>query len=106
MEPPILSIREKKIYESVNNYFKDVDDDILKTIVLYTALNKTEEEKDAICEVLKRKKEEDEKYIQQFELVIDKDTPNAEKVIQLIQPEEVPLPEEKYTDNIEKHGDD
>jgi len=103
----VLSIREKKIREQVDNFFRGVDDDILKTIVLYTALGKSEEEKDAMCEVLRKKKEEDAKYAEQFEIVLDKDTP--EEIVKLINPDNIEVINDqpiKCADCIEEHGDD
>lgn len=128
----ILSIREKKIKESLDIFFKGVDDDVLKTVMLYTALGKSEEEKDAICEVLRKKREDDMKYIEQFEIVVDKDHP--EGILNVVNPKDVTeiniidseklnlaYPEDikkiqmepeyeltetkKYKDNIEEDGD-
>lgn len=64
----ILSIREKKIRESLDMLFSGLDDETLKSVMLYTALGKSEEEKDALCEMIKRKNEEDAKYLEKFEL--------------------------------------
>ena len=83
----ILSIREKKIKESLETLFAGLDDDVLKTVMLYTALGKSEEEKDAICEQIRKKKEADMEYIQKFEITIDKDTP--EEILKLINPKDV-----------------
>jgi len=58
----MLSHREKKIRESIDLMFQGLDDEVLKTVILYTALGKSEEEKDAICEEIKRKQQEDMEF--------------------------------------------
>lgn len=63
-----LSIREKKIRESLDVLFSGLDDETLKSVLLYTALGKSEEEKDELCERIRRKNEEDAKYLEKFEL--------------------------------------
>lgn len=88
------SLREKNIKKSIDMMFKGMDDDVLKTVVLYTALCKSEEEKDAICEEIKKKKEEDLAYFnQKFEIEVNKD--NAEEVLKLINPECIIKPSEE-----------
>ena len=63
------SFKEKKITATIEKLFEGLDDDILKTVVLYTALGKSEEEKDAICEQIRKKQEEDMKYfMEKFEI--------------------------------------
>lgn len=80
------SFKDKHIRESVERYFTGVDDDILKSIVLYTALGKSDEEKDALCEQINKKREEDLKFFKEkFEIEINKDTP--EEVLKEITPE-------------------
>ena len=70
----MLSQREKKIREAVDFMFQGMDDDVLKTVILYTSLGKSEEEKDKICEAIRQKNEEDLKYYtEKFEIVVDKD---------------------------------
>lgn len=82
----MLSLREKKIKESVELMFQGLDDDVLKTVVMYSALCKSEEEKDAICEEIRKKNEEDLAYFtQRYEIEINKD--NAEEVLKLIMPD-------------------
>lgn len=106
------TFREKNIRESVERYFKGVDDDILKSIVMYTALGKSEEEKDALCEQINKKREEDLKYFQEkFEIEISKDTP--EEVLKEIN-QDIFIPgyhdlTENKSDNIiieSEHGND
>lgn len=120
----ILSIREKKIKDSLEMLFNGLDDDVLKTVILYTALGKTEEEKDAVCEKIRKKREEDLEYIRSFEIEINKDT--HPDILKLVNPEvnitdvveecgdikrvcmtpEYELTEqEKSLDNIEEHGE-
>ena len=82
----MLSHREKKIRESIDLMFQGLDDDVLKTVILYTALGKSEEEKDAMCELIKKKQQEDmEFYNKKFEIEITKE--NQEEVLKLINPE-------------------
>ena len=65
----MLSRREKSIIQSVELMFQGMDDDALKEIILATALQKSEEEKERIIEDIKKKKEEDMKYFnEKFEL--------------------------------------
>lgn len=119
-----LSIKEKKIRDSIDLMFTGLDDDVLKTIILYNALGKSEEEKDAVCEQIRKKKEEDLEYIRSFEIEINKDT--HPDILKLVNPEinitdvveecgdikrvcmtpEYELTEqEKSLDNIEEHGE-
>lgn len=104
----MLSHREKKIRESIDLMFKGLDDDVLKTVILYTALGKSEEEKDAICEEIKRKKEEDMEFFnKKFEIELTKE--NSEEVLKLMNPECLinitdVVPNEKSNDNIESDG--
>jgi len=82
----MLSHREKKIRESIDLMFQGLDDEVLKTVILYTALGKSEEEKDAMCEEIKRKQREDmEFYTRKFEVEITKE--NSEEVLKLMNPE-------------------
>jgi hypothetical protein len=82
----MLSHREKKIRESIDLMFQGLDDDVLKTVILYTALGKSEEEKDAMCELIKKKQQEDmEFYNNKFEIELTKE--NSEEVLKLINPE-------------------
>jgi hypothetical protein len=65
----MLSRREKSIIQSVELMFSGLDDDALKEVILATALQKSEEEKERIIEDIKKKKEEDMKYFnEKFEL--------------------------------------
>ena len=104
----MLSHREKKIRESIDLMFQGLDDEVLKTVILYTALGKTEEEKDAMCEEIKRKQQEDmEFYNRKFEIEITKE--NSEEVLKLINPECLinitdVVENEKSNDNIEIDG--
>lgn len=104
----MLSHREKKIRESIDAMFQGLDDDVLKTVILYTALGKSEEEKDAMCELIKKKQQEDmEFYNNKFEIEITKE--NQEEVLKLINPECLinitdVVENEKSNDNIEIDG--
>lgn len=83
----ILSHREKKLRESLDIMFAGLDDDVLKTVIFYTAKGASEEEKDKICEQLKQKQEEDLKYFsEKMEIRIDHTVPE-EVVQQLMNPE-------------------
>jgi hypothetical protein len=100
----MLSNREKKIRQSIELMFSGLDDDVLKTVMLYTALGKTEAEKDAMCEEIKRKQEEDMQYYNsKFEIELTKE--NSEEVLKLINPAcliELTDVVEKSNDNIEE----
>jgi len=104
----MLSHREKKIRESIDLMFQGLDDDVLKTVILYTALGKSEEEKDAMCELIKKKQQEDmEFYNNKFEIELTKE--NQEEVLKLINPECLinitdVVENEKSNDNIEIDG--
>lgn len=64
-----ISRRERSIRESVESMFRGLDgDDLLKNIILYNALGKSEEEKDAMLDAWKRKQEEDKGYLEQFQI--------------------------------------
>lgn len=103
----MLSNREKKIRESIEIMFSGLDDDVLKTVMLYTALGKSEAEKDAMCEEIKRKQEEDMQYYNsKFEIEITKE--NSEEVLKLINPEcliEMENIKIELTDVVEKSHD-
>lgn len=107
----MLSLREKNIRASVDLMFQGLDDDVLKNIILYTALEKSEEEKDKLCEEIKKAKEEDLKYYyEKFEVKVDNETP--EEILKLINPEikidangNVITHLEKSSDNIETNGE-
>jgi hypothetical protein len=120
----ILSIREKKIKDSLEMLFSGMDDEVLKTVILYTALGKSDEEKDAVCEQIRKKKDEDLEYINSFEIEINKDThPDILKLVNpqvnitdvveecgdikrvCMSPEYELTEEEKSLDNIEEHGE-
>lgn len=60
--------REKKIRESLDMLFKGMDDDVLKTVIFYTATGKSEEEKEYAIEQLKRMREEEEARFRAFEI--------------------------------------
>jgi hypothetical protein len=72
----MLSQREKNIIKSIDLMFQGMDDDVLKEIVLATTLQKSEEEKEKIVEMIKKKQKEDLEYIKdKFEIEITKDEP-------------------------------
>lgn len=98
----MLSLKEKNIRASVDLMFQGLDDDVLKNIILYTALEKSEEEKDKLCEEIKKAKEQDMEYFnQKFEIIVDKNTP--QEVLSLLNPE-AQINLEKSPDNIESNG--
>lgn len=105
----ILSHREKKIKQAVDVMFAGLDDDVLKTVVYCTSMNMSEEEKDRICEQIRKKKEDDEQYFREkFEIVVDANT--GQEVLRLINPEptiEITDVTEKCEHNIEEenHGE-
>lgn len=81
----MFSHREKKIRETLELMFAGMDDDVLKTVILATSLGKSEEEKDAICEEIRKKQEEDAKFFtEKFEIELTKE--NSEEVLKLINP--------------------
>lgn len=69
------SIKEKKIKKALEVMFAGMDDDVLKTVILYTSTGKSEEEIDKVCEEIRKKKEEDMEYIKAFEITVDKENP-------------------------------
>lgn len=72
----MLSIREKNIIASIDLMFKGMDNPELKAVMLACALGKTEEEKDRICEEIRKKKEDDHRYYtDKFEVVCDESNP-------------------------------
>jgi len=71
-----LSQREKQILRSIDLMFQGMDDDALKEIILATTLNKSEEAKQHIIENIKRKNDEDLKYInEKFQIEINSEEP-------------------------------
>lgn len=81
----MFSHREKKIRETLELMFSGMDDDVLKTVILATSLGKSEEEKDAICEEIRKKNEEDAQFFtEKYEIELTKE--NAEEVLKLINP--------------------
>jgi len=80
-----ISKRERLIRESVESMFRGLDgDELLKNIILYNALGKSEEEKAAMLEAWKRKQEEDAEYLAHFEI-----TDVAETVPEVFMPSEL-----------------
>jgi len=72
----MLSQREKQILRSIDLMFQGMDDDALKEIILATTLNKSEEAKQHIIENIKRKNDEDLKYInEKFQIEINSEEP-------------------------------
>jgi hypothetical protein len=65
----MLSQREKKIIKGIDLMFQGMEDDELKEIVLASSLQKADEEKERIIELITKKKEEDAKYFnEKFEV--------------------------------------
>jgi len=90
----MMSKREKHIRKSIDLLFTGMDDDALKQIVLACSLGYSEEEKERVCEELRKVNEENLSDItKRFELVAD----------QVVEPEPaVEVSEEKESDvNIE-----
>ncbi len=74
----MLSKKEQKITKSVEFMFQGLEDDPLKEIILAIALNKTQEEKDAIAEQIRLKNEEDyAERLKLFEVKCDIENPTA-----------------------------
>lgn len=72
----LLSQREKNIIRSIDMMFKGLDDDVLKEVILATALQKPEEEKEKIIEAINRKQNTDLKEInEKFQITIDNTEP-------------------------------
>ena len=72
----MLSQREKAVMKGVDLLFQGMEDDALKEIVLANALQKSEDEKERILEIIRQKKSEDIKYInEKFEIEIGRDDP-------------------------------
>lgn len=72
----MLSHREKNIIRSIDLMFQGMDDDVLKEVILATSLQKSEEEKERILEIIKEKKREDTKYFEdKFQIKIDNTEP-------------------------------
>jgi hypothetical protein len=72
----MLSQREKSMLRSIDLMFQGMDDDVLKEVILATALQKPEEEKEKIIESIKRKKALDMADIEEkFEIKIDNTEP-------------------------------
>jgi hypothetical protein len=74
----MLSKKEKRITKNVELMFQGLEDDPLKEIILAVALNKTQEEKDAIAEQIRLKNEEDyAERLKLFEVKCDIENPTA-----------------------------
>jgi len=72
----MLSQREKNIIRSIDMMFSGMDDDVLKEVLLATALQKPEEEKEKLAEAIKRKQQIDLQDIEQkYEIKIDNTEP-------------------------------
>lgn len=72
----MLSKREKNIIRTIDMMFKGLEDDALKEIVLATALEKPEREKEKIIQNINKKNSEDLAYIKEkFEIEIDNTSP-------------------------------
>jgi len=92
----MLSRREKSIKASIDLMFKGLDHDELKEIILATALEKSEEEKEELVENIKKKQKQDLEYInEKFEIIIDKDNPYQNLVLDQSQPLEIQEEEEE-----------
>ena len=67
----MISRREKKLRETMDFFFTGLEDDQLKEILLAIALEKSQEEKDALVEEMRRQNEIDyNHYIERYELVV------------------------------------
>jgi hypothetical protein len=85
----MLSRREKSIKASIDLMFKGLDHDELKEIILATALEKSEEEKEELVENIKKKQKQDLEYInEKFEIIIDKDNPYQTQPLEIQEEEE------------------
>jgi hypothetical protein len=72
----LLSQREKNMIRSIDLMFKGLDDDVLKEVILATALQKSEEEKEKIIEAIKTKHKQDLQDIEdKFQIRIDNTEP-------------------------------
>lgn len=72
----MLSRREKNIIKGIDLMFQGMDDDELKEIILASSLQKADEEKERIIELINKKKEQDMKDIQEkFEIEINNTEP-------------------------------
>jgi hypothetical protein len=72
----LLSQREKNIVRSIDAMFQGMDDDVLKEIILATALQKSEQEKEKIIEAIRQKNEKDLQDIEEkFQIHIDSSEP-------------------------------
>ena len=72
----MLSQKEKSVMKGVDLLFQGMEDDALKEIVLANALQKSEDEKERILEIIRQKKTDDVKYInEKFEIEINRDDP-------------------------------
>jgi hypothetical protein len=72
----MLSHREKNILRSIDMMFRGMDDEVLKEVILATSLQKSEEEKERIIDIIKEKQKEDMKYFnEKFEIEINNTEP-------------------------------
>jgi hypothetical protein len=72
----LLTQREKNMIRSIDLMFQGLDDDVLKEVILATALQKPEEEKEKIIEAIKRKQNADLQEInEKFQITIDNTEP-------------------------------
>lgn len=72
----MLSQREKNIIRSIDMMFSGMDDDVLKEVILASALQKPEEQKEELVEAIKRKQQIDLQDIEQkYEIKIDNTEP-------------------------------
>lgn len=80
----MMSHREKQIRKSVDVLFTGMDDDALKQVMLACTLGYSEEEKERVCEELRKVNEENLRFItERFEIV-------ANQVVELEPEPEVP----------------
>lgn len=88
------SRREKAIKQSIELMFTGMEHDELKHIMLAVALNKTDEEKDAICEQIRKTKEKDlEDMLARYTIDNVEETTNCKGEIILQPVEEEPAKE-------------
>jgi hypothetical protein len=72
----MLSRREKSIIKGIDLMFQGMDDDELKEIILASSLQKADEEKERIIDLINKKKQEDLKDInEKFEIEINNKEP-------------------------------
>jgi hypothetical protein len=78
----MMSKREKQIRQSIDTMFSGLDDDVLKQVILACSLGYSEEEKDRICDELRRINEQNlQDSYNKFQLSAIESMPVETKVI-------------------------